>query len=481
MSKKKKHADHSTIKQHQHRGKTLTPPLATLPNLKPLSWLNDRLPEMLWATLLVTAIPRTEALVTFRSLADYVSKFSETASIYDVTHSGLSEITPEALAQLLEVIVASDVHRTALTPLLLFQELPAREVWSQVLKTNPSDYDWQTLMRAVALTLDHQSQEATDCRWVRLMCMVSTGKIVVPPEFVKEIAYYPNYGDMREVRSSIRATEIAFATPDGKSRDWAEKFWMQCLTDTPCFSLQFKEVSKLEIGTTLDRVKQVYDLLIEHCLQTLKTSTIDARHETVFGVGLYCLSIMQELLQVGARHSITGRLALRTIVEGLIALAYLANKDDEELWKTYRVFGAGQAKLAYLKLEEIEGELNFANVELLKRLANEDVWEEFLPIELGHWINLDTRKLSELAGVKDDYDRYFGWTSTFAHAHWGAVRDSVFDNCGNPLHRLHRIPRSSSRNLPDVVPDACVCTDKVLELVSRCYPDFPHRITVESS
>jgi len=481
MSKKKKHADHSTIKQHRRHGKTLTPPLATLPNLKPSSWFNDRLPEMLWATLLVTVIPRPEVLATFRGLADYVSKFSKTDSIHDVTHSGLSEAKSEVLAQLLEVIVTSDAHRTALTPLLLLRELPAREIWLQVLKTNPSDYDWQILMRAVALTLDHQSQEATDCRWVRLMCMVSTGKIVVPPEFVKEIAYYPNYGDMREVRPSIRAVEITLADPEGKTRDWAEKFWMQCLTDTPCFPLQFKDVSKLEIGTTPDRVRQVYELLVEHCLKTRKTSTVDARHETVFGVGLYCLSIVQELLRVGASQSITGRIALRTIVEGLIALAYLANKDDEGLWKTYRVFGAGQAKLAYLKLEEMEGELSFANVEELKRLANEDVWEEYLPIELGHWLNLDTRKMSELAGVKDDYDRYFGWTSTFAHAHWGAVRDSVFDTCGNPLHRLHRIPRSSSRGLLDVVPDSCACIDKVLELVSRCYPDFPHRITVKLS
>ena len=481
MSKKKKLSDHSTIKQHKRHGKTLTPPLAALPQLKLASWTNDRLPEMLWAALLVSELSRPDALATFRRLADYVSQFGETDSMHDVTHSGLSSIKHEALLQLLGVIVLSDAHRTALAPLLLLRELPARDSWLQVLNTDVSERDWQTLMRAVALTLDHQSQEATDCRWVRLMCMVSTGKIIMSPESVKEIAYYPNYGDMREVRPSIRAAEIAFAELDGAKRDWAEKFWAQCLTDTPCFPLQFKSSSKLEIGTAPDRVRQVYELLVAHCLQTRRTSGIDARHDTVFGVGLYCLCLLQELLRIGASQSITGRMALRAIVEGLISLAYLTNKDDPELWKTYRVFGAGQAKLSYLKLEELESELSFADVETLKRLANEDVWEEYLPIELGHWLNLDTRKLSELAGVKDDYDRYFGWTSTFSHAHWGAVRDSVFDICGNPLHRLHRIPRNSARGLPDIVPDACTCIDKVLELVSRCYPDFPHRVTVEPS
>ena len=462
--KKKKQTGHTTIKQHRQEGKALTPPLASLPKLKPSSWINERLPEMLWAALLVSGLPRSEALDTFRILANYVSQFRGIHPMHDVTHTGLSMIEPEALEQLLRVIVATAAHKEALTPLLLLKDLPARDRWAQVLDATASEYDWKRLMKAVALTLDHQSQEATDCRWVRLMCMVSTGKVVMPPEPVKEIALYPNYGDMRKVRPSIRAAEIAFSL-EGEDRHWSERFWSQCLSDTACFPLQFDKPLSPITGTTSNRIKEVLSSLVKHCIQTRKSSLVDARHETVFGVGLYCLAILQELLRVGASQSITGRVALRTIIEGLITLAYLTSKDDPELWRSYRVFGAGQAKLAYLKLEEMEEELSYVDIETLKLLANEDIWEEFLPIELGHWQKQDTRKLSELAGVKDDYDRYFGWTSTFVHAHWGAVRDSVYDTCGNPLHRLHRIPRESARSLPDVLPDACICVDKVLELV----------------
>ena len=169
---------------------------------------------------------------------------------------------------------------------------------------------------------------------------------------------------------------------------------------------------------------------------------------------------------------------MRTLVESFISLAHLARKDDTGLWRSWRVFGAGQAKLQYLKIEALEEEPSYVNLETLKALANEDLWEEFLQIELGHWSKADLRNLSIEAGVKEYYDEFYAWTSSFAHGHWGAVRNSVFDNCGNPLHRLHRIPRASARALSDVVPDASRVTDKVLEIVETHYPPFPHRVAV---
>jgi hypothetical protein len=477
VSKKKKQRNTSTIKDHIHRGKTLTPPLAALPGVRPTSWMNERLPEMLWAALLIAHAPRQVALATFRQVAHYVSQFTEGDTIHDVTLSGLARAKPDLLQGFLKVIVATDAHRAVLTPLLLLHGLPAREAWAGVLNDPDPEEDWSLLTRAVAVTIDHQSQEATDCRWVRLMCLVSSGKIIMPPESVKEIGYYPNYGDMRHVRPGIRAAEIMFWDEEDAKREWPEQFWAQCLSDTPCFPLPFDTTTEPVVGTTPEQVKHVYHLLVEHNYRTTGTSLPDARHETVFGIGLYCLSILQELLRIGASQSITARIALRTIVESFISLAYLATKDDPQLWKSYRVFGAGQAKLSYLKLDEMESESSFVDIEALKRLANEDIWEEFLPIELGHWEKSNLRKISEDAGVKNEYDRFYGWTSTFAHGHWGALRDSVYDTCGNALHRLHRIPRESPRSLPDVLPDACLCVDKILEVVSGCYPDFPHRVT----
>lgn len=151
---------------------------------------------------------------------------------------------------------------------------------------------------------------------------------------------------MRKVRPSIRATEMALDVEVEKSeRAWCHNFWVQCLSDTGCFPLPAISPPLTPIvGTTPERVKEVYALLLEHWERTLSTTAIDPKHDAVFGFAFYCLSILQELLRVGASQSITARIALRTIVECYITLAYLVTKDDTEIWKSYRVFGAGQAK-----------------------------------------------------------------------------------------------------------------------------------------
>src|SRR5215213_8130070 len=117
MSNKKKKPNHSTIKDHQHRGKTLTPPLATLPSLHATSWLNDRLPEMLWAALIVAHLPRPVMLRTFRKVADYVSQFHEDdPSIHDVTHTGWAKARTDQLDGFLKIVCSTDEHQMALRP-----------------------------------------------------------------------------------------------------------------------------------------------------------------------------------------------------------------------------------------------------------------------------------------------------------------------------------------------------------------------------
>lgn len=488
MSHKKKRKDkkgfqHSTISQHQLHGKTLTPPLGKLlPNLHVSSWRDERMPEMLWAALLITQLPRDDALNVFRDVANYIHEHRTSQPPHDVTHEGLSVTSEENRNGILSVLSATPVRRAALRPLLLLRDLPAKDDWLKALGQSQTEHDWTALMGAVACTLDHQSQESTDCRWVRLLCVLVAGQLVVPPDLAKRICYYPNEGDMREVRPSIRASEISLDAPDQSlPRPWASKFWQQCLSDTPCLHFPYEgQTVRVAMGTTPDRVQRVYSQLIQLCNTTRETTTVDARHDAVFGIALYSLSLLKELLRIGASQSISARLVLRTIVESHVTLAYLTTKNSAELWKSYRVFGAGQAKLAYLKLEGSEEKPNYVDIETLSHLANEDMWEEFLQIDLGHWENANLRKLSTDAGVKSDYDQYYPWTSNFAHGHWGALRDTIFETCGNPLHRLHRVPRELARPLPDVIPDACALVDNILAIVSKCFPMLDARVTVES-
>ncbi len=56
----------------------------------------------------------------------------------------------------------------------------------------------------------------------------------------------------------------------------------------------------------------------------------------------------------------------------------------------------------------------------------------------------------------------------------GAVRESCYQTCGNPLHRLHRYPER--RPLQDTVDDAAMLVDEIIQHVDEAYPKFEWRL-----
>jgi hypothetical protein len=491
MSKKSKHSRRSgqsgtTLQQHHRDGSILTPPLADLskmPQMKLASWRDDRLPELLWVALLVTHLRREDCITLFRQFAESILIHEPAAARpFDISLSGLSRVDENVFDKFIEPLTAVAGCRRILSGLMALNDFPGKNRWERHLGSDVVEDGWKLLMRAVAHTLDHQSQESTDCRWFRILCLMTGGKLKLPSnEMVLELVEYPYRGDQRKVRPTIRSTEGAFGALLDSTSDWPKRFWDQCFQRTECWplSLSFKELQP-KLGTTMIRVREVYSALITHQQKTAKTTAIDAQHDTVFGMGLYGLALLQELMRIGASQSISGYICLRTLCELVITLAYLIHKNDSDTWRSYRVFGAGQAKLQYLKLDEATEDTSYVDIETLIELANEDLWEEYLPIELGHWANSNLRDLSIGAGVKNVYDEFYAWTSTYAHGHWGAMRDSVYVTCGNPLHRLHRIPRVTPKNPPDVIPDACLLMDRLLSLIDSYYPSFSERVTIQT-
>jgi hypothetical protein len=224
---------------------------------------------------------------------------------------------------------------------------------------------------------------------------------------------------------------------------------------------------------SLEEVKNLYAAVCSWSDRTRTTTAIDPRHETIIGTTLFAISILGEISQLGADQAILGRFGLRTLLEAQITLAYLLKKDEPALWKSYRVFGAGQAKLQFLHLERLGTEPAFVDINTVELLANEDQWQEFLKIDVGHWDRLSLRDMSTQSEQKDSYDKIYPWTSTYVHGHWGAIRDSVYGVCSNPLHRLHRVPLNNPRSLDPVLKEAIELVDKSISLAQAGYPDVP--------
>ena len=234
--KKHKNSYHTPIAKHSKVGSKLLPPLAQLPQMQSCSWMEQRLPEMLWAVLIAGCLEREHALTCFRSAANHILQMPEEQKIHDVTHSGLSALSDDAFDGFCRALLLHDDVAHILSAMLLYLKLPGREKWERHLSSPASD-SVPILMQSVGKCLFHQSQEATDCRWVRLLCTMAAGRMRMPREIAEPIVNYPNQGDQRRIRPSIRASEIQLDMLANRKYEWSEKFWLENLEHTSCLEL----------------------------------------------------------------------------------------------------------------------------------------------------------------------------------------------------------------------------------------------------
>lgn len=483
-------ANFSRIGEHQVIGKTLQPPFRQLPNATLTSWQDDHLPSVLWAALLAQSLPREDYLACFRKIIVHCAPWFDDsgplrhraeaapdpgAMSFDaiLDFDALATVTDELFEEFVQIPLSHPLGRQALRPLLLLSTPPGIARWKTALSTETADNDVTALAGAVARCLDHQSESSTDIRWFKVALPIVAGRMRFGQELAeraREILDFPNRGDLRSVRPSIRAAEMSMRRNPVPA--WVREFWEELGKGTACIDPTDIQAEVKRTPSRLDP-RNVFGCrsdLTNRFFEVKSTERTDARLDGTFGLTLYALSLLSTVAATRTQETMLGRLAIRTLVEARVTLGYLAKRDDPKIWSQWRMYGAGQVKLAFLKAQEATGDLpSFYDAEELQRLANEDIWQEYLDIDLGHWTKGNLRWMATECGEKDLYDRFYGWSSGFVHAQWGAVRDTDFVTCHNPLHRLHRIPRLISRRQASIEDDAIELTNGMLDLVDQLY------------
>ena len=438
--------------------------------------MNDRLPEMLWASLILASTDRRDAFQEFNRVLQFVASHDRKKDLSNLTLTGLSNLEGDLRREVLTFITANPRTAQALASLTLFDALPNKEEWEA--RVPAGRKDWPLVLRAVGNTLWHQSDHSTDCRWVRVMGEAAAGRISLAngmEDLAKRLTDYPNLEPGCPEGASVRATEINFGSVIDKDRTWSRAFWTEAWEKSPCIGLlNSYSAEKVKGSTTRQKLKEVVDELTEHWGITHSTTAIDAKHDAIFGMAFYSLRIVREMMSIGLSTSVLARLGLRTILEVRINLQYLVNQKDADLWRKWRRYGTGQAKLSSLKVDAFQEPPEFIDPDSLEKIASEDLWEEFVTVDLGSWAGSDLRKISQQVSLKETYDRYYPWSSTYSHGMWGSIREACYQTCGNPLHRLHRIPNEQA--LGDCLYDAVILTDEILQIVDVEYPSFAHRL-----
>ena len=469
------------LKGHRHINRRLVPPVMATElgeTLHFVSWINERLPEMLWAALILDSVDRDQALAQFRRMLEFIHGHNERERMYDLSLTGIASLDETIRDELIGFITEPPEIRQALGNLLLFESLPARKSWKRHIFS--ADSDLNRLMSAVGAVLWHQSTEATDCRWLRVMALLTAGKLQFHSglETPSLLMNYPNSQNEGKANAAVRASEVGLTSLQEADLTWPIGFWRESWLNTPCIGLRHRiSPTSFDVVVTRQGISDLQVKLEAHWQNTHSTTEIDARHDAVFGMAFYCLRILEEMMGIRISNSVLARLGLRTILEVRVNLQYLMSMDSIDLWKKWREYGAGQAKLNVLKYEDTTDIPQHIDQETMTMIASEDMWEEFLTIDLASWSGLDLRRLSEKSRAKDAYDKYYSWTSSYSHGMWGAIRESNYQTCVNPLHRLHRHPERQVLN--DVVEDAAELVDKILVLVGEAYPTFAWRLKGE--
>ena len=138
-----------------------------------LSWMNDRLPEMLWAALVIDAFGRDEALGEFQRILLFIRNHEQKEQFSDITLSGIAKVETNLRDELIGYIVEGPELSQVLSAMLLFDALPAREVWERhLISVEP---DVELIMRSVGSVLWQHSLQTTS-HWCRRSRRAAEGR-----------------------------------------------------------------------------------------------------------------------------------------------------------------------------------------------------------------------------------------------------------------------------------------------------------------
>ena len=124
----KQKAKVSRIDQHKRTGKQLEPAwVQAMGNkLTYQSWRNDQLPEMLWASLMLASMERSEAFGEFIRIIQFVQDHERKAELKNLTITGIAEIEGQLKKEVIAFITSHPRTAQALAHTESFRE-PAQQ------------------------------------------------------------------------------------------------------------------------------------------------------------------------------------------------------------------------------------------------------------------------------------------------------------------------------------------------------------------
>ena len=331
---------------------------------------------------------------------------------------------------------------------------------------------------------DGQGPGATAVKGLALRQCMDAGMIkfargIIEPDLLIRYPYQLSKEEQAEVEGFFRASYGGISGLDDERasarRAWAKSFWTSNWSLFPCRELDSPRAvtSDTESQTGQDaereqdltgapeetgggaeagdRLASTWKRFLELAYRTDPDLDDPDRYEVVTGLAAHGL---REAIAVAAHPGLwIGEFSapmLRVVVEILIVLAWLADveKEDPSIYRKFKEFGRGRAKLMKLHAEDLADSAP-AGADLLEgvigRLSDEvnaEVFEEFQDISLeATFSGLNLRQMALAAGRDDLYKLGLAPMSAVTHSEWPALAKYALQTCANATHKLHHIPR----------------------------------------
>ena len=436
------------------------------------SWTYGRLPEYLWVGLVFYKYGRTEGL---RRLGVLMGRLSKVEGLNHIRFSDFLGLPDNDRKKVFSEL-AENLGVDAIAPLTVIISSEIDSVFATIFSSSISIEDRvNTLTSCMRKIMGHQSDEATDIRYVILYYSVLIGKMHLMKEQYELLYRYQflshNDEDMRMIRPLIRSTEMMLLTMESADTDYLTLFWTRVseLTECDLYMINHEEETR-DTNRYLEIVKSIF--LYWQNLH-ITCNPLDKKTKIILGIATYSYKRLEEAEMHNLYNSISGRSTVRSMIENYIMLKYLSIKESEKetIWDDYEQYGIGQYKLTLARYREMGSDREtHIDTNLVEALVNEYKFEEFLDMDTSYFNSDNIRKKAEIVNEKELYALQYDYDSAYEHGLWGAIRECAMLKCDNPAHQYHCVPNiENDICLKSVFEDCVYIMNKTILFISDIY------------
>mgnify|MGYP001785455729 FL=1 len=468
----------SKLSEHTFvKGRFITP-LNSLPMMQELedekSWTYGRMPEYIWIGLILKYFGREEGL---KKSYYIISKIHNVApDLYTVRLSQILKLDTNIQEEIYEYIISLGV-KDAISPLTIFLTGSQAPVFAKYFYSYKQGIEdrCKVIVETMSEIMDHQSNEATDIRFVAVYFNILSGKMHLLKEQVNLLISYPasKHIDeiMRMARPIVRSLEMMILTFENTDSEYLKGFW-RCVSEmTECdiFVINFPEENR-SITAYMESLHEVFVYLSE---LLIASNMLDEKMNVLLGIATYSYKRLKEIYRHQLFNSISGRSCVRVLIEDYIMMKYLMKNEafHENIWHDYQLYGMGLYKLVLARHRESDClEESHFDEKYIEALVNEFKGEEFINMDTRYFDKQNIRSKAESVNEKSLFGLYYDYDSSFEHGLWGAIRESSLLKCNNPAHKYHCVPDIEDEIvLKTVLPDCVMIMNKTILFLNELY------------